>query len=245
MKTTKLKNLCLTFLICVFVINALTHTLVHAAQTIPGVQRLAEGIAAYEHGEYDDAIFKLEMAVYQIPEEEKDQLWKAHLYLGLSYHLAGDNDEAKNEFIKANSIIKSRVPDPVVHSPKIVTMYKETIMQTGTGVSGTYTDTEKMEKQLYGKWINKRETESYDFLDNGTVTIVVSGQSRKMYTLHGHYKIVEADRIKIDFRGDATASQMPPRYFKISISENAFSLTDEPKKKGGPDGPTTKYNRVE
>jgi hypothetical protein len=41
------------------------------------------------------------------------------------------------------------------------------------------------------------------------------------------------------------ASQMPPRYFKLSISENAFSLTDEPKKKGGPDGPTTKYNRVE
>jgi hypothetical protein len=102
-----------------------------------------------------------------------------------------------------------------------------------------------MEKQLYGKWINKIETESYDFLDDGTVTIVVSGQRGKTHTLHGNYRIVEADRIKIDFRDDSMASQMPPRYFKLSISENAFSLTDEPKKKGGPDGPTTKYNRVE
>jgi len=49
----------------------------------------------------------------------------------------------------------------------------------------------------------------------------------------------------IDFRKDSMASKMPPRYFKISISENEFSLTDEPNKKGGPDGPTTKYKRVE
>ncbi len=103
----------------------------------------------------------------------------------------------------------------------------------------------EMEKQLYGKWINKLETESYDFLDDGTVAIVVSGQRGKTHTLHGHYKIVETSRIKIDFRDDSMASQMPPRYFKISISEDTFSLTDEPKKKAGPDGPTTKYNRVE
>ena len=103
----------------------------------------------------------------------------------------------------------------------------------------------EMEKQLYGKWINKLETESYDFHDDGTVIIVVSGPREKTHALHGNYKIVEADRIKIDFRKDSMASQMPPRYFKLSISENEFSLTDEPKKKGEPDGPTTKYNRVE
>ena len=103
----------------------------------------------------------------------------------------------------------------------------------------------EMEKQLYGKWINKIETETYDFHDDGIVRIVVSGQRGKTHTLNGNYKLVEAERIKIDFRNDSFASQMPPRYFKISISENEFSLTDEPKKKGGPDGPTTKYKRVE
>lgn len=103
----------------------------------------------------------------------------------------------------------------------------------------------EMEKQLYGRWINKLETESYDFHGDGTVTIVIEGPREKTMKLNGNFMIVEADRIKIDFRNDTFASRRPPSYFKVSISENEFSLTDEPKKKGGPDGPTTKYNRVE
>ncbi len=103
----------------------------------------------------------------------------------------------------------------------------------------------EIEKQLYGKWINKLETESYDFHDDGTVTIVTEGPRGKTMKLNGNFMIVGADRIKIDFRNDPVASRRPPSYFKVSISENEFSLTDEPKKKGGPDGPTTKYSRVE
>jgi len=103
----------------------------------------------------------------------------------------------------------------------------------------------EMEKQLYGRWINKLETESYDFHGDGTVVIVIEGPRERTMKLTGNFMIVEADRIKIDFRNDTFASRRPPSYFKVSISENEFSLTDEPKKKGGPDGPTTKYNRVE
>jgi len=103
----------------------------------------------------------------------------------------------------------------------------------------------EIEKQLYGKWINKLETESYDFYDNGTVIIVTGGSRGNTVKLNGNYQIVEADRIKFDFRNDSMASRRPPSYFKVSVSENAFSLTDEPRKKDGPDGPTTKYNRVE
>ncbi len=103
----------------------------------------------------------------------------------------------------------------------------------------------EMEKQLYGRWINKLETESYDFHGDGTVIIVISGPRGNTMKLNGNFVIVEADRIKIDFRNDTFASRRPPSYFKVSISENEFSLTDEPKKKDGPDGPTTKYNRVE
>jgi len=102
-----------------------------------------------------------------------------------------------------------------------------------------------IEKKLYGKWINKLETEFYDFHDDGTVKIIIEGPREKKMKLNGNFMIVGADRIKIDFRNDPFANQRPPSYFKVSISGNEFSLTDEPKKKGGPDGPTTKYNRVE
>jgi len=102
-----------------------------------------------------------------------------------------------------------------------------------------------IEKKLYGKWINKLETESYDFHDDGTAIIIIEGPREKKMKLNGNFMIVGADRIKIDFRNDSFSGRRPPSYFKISVSENQFSLTDEPKKKGGPDGPTTEYNRVE
>jgi hypothetical protein len=37
---------------------------------------------------------------------------------------------------------------------------------------------------------------------------------------------------------------MPARYFKISISADMFTLTDEPKGPDEPDGSSTKYNRL-
>ena len=127
MKTIKLKKPYISIFICVYILSALTHTFVHAAQTIPGVQRLEEGIAAYEHGEYDDAIFKLEMAIYQISVDDKENLWESHFYLGLSYYLTGDNEEAQKEFIAAQGLIKNRLPDSNVHSAKVVKLFKEAL----------------------------------------------------------------------------------------------------------------------
>jgi hypothetical protein len=102
----------------------------------------------------------------------------------------------------------------------------------------------ELEKKLYGSWINKKETESYEFHDDGTVLITVIGERDKSFKLNGNYILVGKDRIKIDFRGDSFAGQMPPRYFKISISEDKFTLTDEPKGPDAPDGPSTNYNRI-
>jgi len=101
----------------------------------------------------------------------------------------------------------------------------------------------ELEKKLYGNWINKKETESYEFHDDGTVLINVIGQRGKSYKLNGNYILVGEERIKIDFRGDSFAGQMPARYFKIDISADRFTLTDEPKGPDEPDGPSTNYNR--
>ena len=125
MKTMKLKHFYLSILICVLVLNFLMT--VSTAKIISGVERLEEGIVAYEHGEYDDAIFKLEMAIYQIPAEEKDQLWDAHFYLGLSYLLIGDADESTKQFSKAREIFSNKTPDPAIHSPKIAKLFKEAL----------------------------------------------------------------------------------------------------------------------
>ena len=102
-----------------------------------------------------------------------------------------------------------------------------------------------MERKLYGNWINKKETESYEFHDDGTVLINVIGQRGKSYKLNGNYILVGENRIKIDFRGDSFAGQRPPSYFKITISADMFTLTDEPKGSDEPDGPSTNYNRRE
>jgi hypothetical protein len=116
----------ITFCLILYIWTVVLFNSVYAAQTIPGIQRLEEGITAYENGECDDAIFKLEMAVYQIGAEEKGQLWKAHFYLGLSYCLTGENDEARKQFSKAQEQIKNKLPDVLVHSPKIVRLFKGT-----------------------------------------------------------------------------------------------------------------------
>jgi hypothetical protein len=103
----------------------------------------------------------------------------------------------------------------------------------------------ELEKKLYGKWINVKETESYEFHDDGTVIIIVTGQRGMSQKLKGNYKLVEEGRIKIDFKGDFFVSRMPPRHFKISVSANEFTLTDEPKGPDEPFGAATKYNRIE
>ena len=102
----------------------------------------------------------------------------------------------------------------------------------------------ELEKKLYGNWTNKKATESYEFHDDGTVLISIIGERDKSFKLNGNYILVEKDRIKIDFRGDSFARHIPPFYFKISISEDKFTLTDEPKVPDAPDGPSTNYNRM-
>lgn len=94
----------------------------------------------------------------------------------------------------------------------------------------------ELEKKMYGKWMNLKETESFEFLDEGTIIII--DKSGRNPRLKGNYKFVEKDRLKIYFEGGLFASMLPTRHFKFSLSENEFTLTDEP------DGPATKYKRI-
>ncbi|MFQ5714240.1 MAG: hypothetical protein ACE5GU_09420 [Candidatus Scalinduaceae bacterium] len=94
----------------------------------------------------------------------------------------------------------------------------------------------ELEKNVVGKWLNLKETESIEFLNDGTIVIIDKrGVNPK---LRGYYKFVDEGRLRVDFKGGLYASLMPPMHFKISISENEIMLTDEP------DGTATTYKRI-
>jgi hypothetical protein len=94
----------------------------------------------------------------------------------------------------------------------------------------------ELEKNVVGKWLNLKETESIEFLNDGTIVIIDKrGVNPK---LRGNYKFVDEGRLRVDFKGGLYARTMPPMSFKISISENEITLTDEP------DGTATTYKRI-
>ena len=94
----------------------------------------------------------------------------------------------------------------------------------------------ELEKNVVGKWLNLKETESIEFLNDGTIVIIDKrGANPK---LRGNYKFVDEGRLRVDFKGGLYAGLMPPMHFKISIFENEITLTDEP------DGAATTYKRI-
>jgi hypothetical protein len=94
----------------------------------------------------------------------------------------------------------------------------------------------KLEKNVIGKWLNLKETESLEFLDDGTMLIGTEESSHSK--VRGYYKIVDKDRLKVHFGKGLYDKLLPPMSFKISISENEITLTDEP------DGAATTYKRI-
>jgi hypothetical protein len=109
-------------------------------------------------------------------------------------------------------------------------------------VTGKSAEAEKesfveLEGNVIGKWMNFKETESLEFLDDGTIVIIDKRGVNP--TLKGNYKFVDKDHLKVYSFGKGLYSKfLPPMSFKISISENEITLTDEP------DGAATIYKRT-
>lgn len=105
--------------------------------------------------------------------------------------------------------------------------------KTGEIEKGPFVD---LKKNVVGKWLNLKETESLEFLDDGT--IIITDKEGDKPKLKGDYKFIDKSRLRVDFKGDFYANLMPPMHFKIFISENKITLTDEP------DGTATVYKRI-
>jgi hypothetical protein len=94
----------------------------------------------------------------------------------------------------------------------------------------------ELEKDVIGKWMNFKETESLEFFDDGTIVIIDKrGVNPK---LKGNYRFLDEGRLRVDIKGGLYAKLIPPMHFKISISGNEIVLTDEP------DGAATTYKRI-
>lgn len=120
---------------------------------------------------------------------------------------------------------------------------EETIIteKSADKVTGKSDEAEKgsfaeLEKNVIGKWLNLKETESIEFFDDGAIAIIdkrgVNPKSK------GNYRFLDEGRLMVAIIGGLYAKSIPLMHFKISISENELILTDEP------DGAATTYKRI-
>ena len=121
-------------------------------------------------------------------------------------------------------------------SEETITTEKSADKVTGKSDEAEKGSFAELEKNVVGKWLNLKETESLEFLDDRTMVIVDKrGLNPK---LKGNYKFVDESRLMVDIIGGLYAKSIPLMSFKISISENEITLTDEP------DGAATIYKRI-
>ncbi|MFQ5964536.1 MAG: hypothetical protein ACE5KZ_09655 [Candidatus Scalinduaceae bacterium] len=94
----------------------------------------------------------------------------------------------------------------------------------------------ELKKNVIGKWMNLKETESLEFFDDGT--ILIGNEAGSHQIVRGYYKFVDNNRLKVNFGKGFYGKLLKPMSFKIYISENEITLTDEP------DGAATTYKRM-
>ncbi|ODS33137.1 MAG: hypothetical protein SCARUB_01761 [Candidatus Scalindua rubra] len=94
----------------------------------------------------------------------------------------------------------------------------------------------ELEKKVIGKWMNLKETEAIEFFDDGTM--LIGAEDNFHPEVRGYYKFVDNDRLKVHFGKGFYDKLIPPMSFKIAVSENEITLTDEP------DGAATRYKRI-
>jgi hypothetical protein len=132
----KFKNCFIPLLVCIIVLDI--YSSVFAGRLGDGAVRLKDGIENYEHGKYNQAIYSLEMAKIALSYNDKSAIWQTQLYLGASYFLLGEDKAARAEINKAKDIFINKYPDPRIHSPKIVRLFKEELAISGISLRSSF-----------------------------------------------------------------------------------------------------------
>ncbi len=98
------------------------------------VNNIEKGVTLYEQGYFDKAIQKFKQIISELisrPEDEarNEGLFKANLYLGMSYLGKGKESLAKESFKNALNAAPYKTLDPVLFPPKVISLYNEVISQ--------------------------------------------------------------------------------------------------------------------
>lgn len=101
---------------------------------------LAQGIGQYEKGDFQKAIKDLTLVVQQLREKPEDpstklDLFRASLYLGLSYLGTGQEILAKEAFRDAVLAAPGKSLDQEQFSPKVISLYNEVVENTLSALS--------------------------------------------------------------------------------------------------------------
>jgi len=104
------------------------------------VDNIEKGVALYEQGYFDKAIQKFKQSISELigrPEDEarNEGLFRANLYLGMSYLGKGKESLAKESFKNALNAAPYKTLDPVIFPPKVISLYNEVISQNLSALS--------------------------------------------------------------------------------------------------------------
>jgi tetratricopeptide (TPR) repeat protein len=89
-------------------------------------KKMNESMEAYQGGDYDKCIDRLNDLMANIGEMTKAERIKAYTYMGLCLASMGRTEDAKAEFRKALDMDSTLALDPSTTSPKILRLFEET-----------------------------------------------------------------------------------------------------------------------
>jgi tetratricopeptide (TPR) repeat protein len=88
-------------------------------------QEIQKAINLYEEGEYQKVCDFLEKLLYPLQIKGIENITQAHLYLGLSWAMLGEEEKAREEFKEALKLDPELSLDPDYFLPKIISLFEE------------------------------------------------------------------------------------------------------------------------
>ncbi len=124
---------CIFAVTCMLALCSFVHAQILHAEDVSNA--LETSIIRYEKGDFGRAIQDLKQVITILERKPEDDsrntvLYRAHLYLGMSYLGSGKENLAKEAFKKAIRTAPGETLDPEFFSPKVISLYNEMIAQT-------------------------------------------------------------------------------------------------------------------